>query len=345
MHNCHDDSIDPRLLDLRSSDLSVILLSAPSWPEEDPASFDHDAFQEEFPQAGKRHVQRSQPVSGLSLLFAAEREPPAVPISQECSGLDAASVEQQWLDLDCSQPQEPSSWPGNDFDHALADPSPSIITTDESCLDDGLWDEDHSFAFGVYDTPTGVDDSSQVASQPRRQSFADIEYGWSGHDSVQDVAGSPSVDEPDGSTYLHAFENRFLSPDNLWTQPIAVPIRPTYSKYKPGIAASYPPGTPLRPRRGRSRAKRPLAPRRGDIISECSTPQSKPSWAGNPLSFVHEDGKGGALAPPSYPKKGRRIGRYVDVLKPLLLSDESNDCFPHSYWILTYDLSVFPKLK
>lgn len=331
MHNRHDESIDPRLLDLRSSDLSFVSLSAPSWPEEDPASFANDAFQEQFRQTEKRHVQRSQPVSGLSLLFAAGREPPAVHISQESSGLDVASVEQQWLDLDSSQPQEHSSWPGNDFDHALTDPSPSIIATDESCREDGFWDEDdQSFAFGVYDTATDVDDSSQAASQPRRQSFAEIDYGWSGHDSVQDVAGSPSVDELDGSTYLHAFENRFLSPDNLWTQPIAVPIRPTYAKHKPGIAASYPPGTPQRPRRGRSRAKRPLAPRRGDVISECSTPQNKPSWAGNPLSFVHEDGKGGALVPPSYPKKGRRIGRYVDILKPLLLSDESNDCFPYS---------------
>ncbi|KAL8989609.1 MAG: hypothetical protein Q9177_001540 [Variospora cf. flavescens] len=263
----------------------------------------------DFPPPEKLHGQRSQPTSGLSLLFAAGREPPVVDGTQESSGLNMPSVQQQWPDVDSSKTQEDFRWPGNAFDHHSADPAPSIIATDESYLEDCFWQEDHPFAFAVYDTATDIDDSSQAASQHRRPSFAEIDYQSTGHGNSQDLVGSPLVDKPHDGSHSQAFDNGLSSSDDLWTQPIAVPIRPTYNKYKPGIAASYPPATPQHPRHRRSRSKRPLAPRYGDVVSECPTPQSKPLWTANSLCIVHEDGKGGALVPPSTPKKGRRVGR------------------------------------
>ncbi|KAI4290152.1 MAG: hypothetical protein L6R35_000581 [Caloplaca aegaea] len=409
MHNRQDEGIDPRLLDLRGSDVSVISPTASScsvdhglsmprgaadgvftsttenditlrnepalkaiqrgnhepWnhlytlPTHAPQSpncahesttfeSDDDRYsrlqrarpsvdlpggrwtEADFPPPEKLHGQRSQPTSGLSLLFAAGREPPVVDGTQESSGLNMPSVQQQWPDVDSSKTQEDCRWPGNAFDHHSADPAPSIIATDESYLEDGFWQEDHPFAFAVYDTATDIDDSSQAASQHRRPSFAEIDYQSTGYGNRQDLVGSPLVDEPHDGSHSQAFDNGLSNSDDLWTQPIAVPMRPTYNKYKPGIAASYPPAVPQHPRYRRSRSKRPLAPRYGDVVSECPTPQSKPLWTGNSLCIVHEDGKGGALVPPSTSKKGRRVGRYVDVLKLLLLGDKSGDCFHRS---------------
>ncbi|KAL9018124.1 MAG: hypothetical protein Q9185_004590 [Variospora sp. 1 TL-2023] len=359
MHNRQDEGIDPRLLDLRGSDVSAISPTASSWHGKIPVCFDHDSSHQagavgtwdlfrlqrarpsvdlpegrwteaDFPPPEKVHGQRSQPTSGLSLLFAAGREPPVADGTQESSGLNMPSVQQQWPDVDSSQTQEDFRWPGNAFDHHSADPAPSIIATDESYLEDVFWQDDHPFAFAVYDTATDIDDSSQAASQHRRPSFAEIDYQSTGHGNRQDLVGNPLVDKPHDGSHSQAFDNRLSSSDDLWTQPIAVPMRPTYNKYKPGIAASYPPAAPQHPRYRRSRSKRPLAPRYGDVVSECPTPQSKPLWTGNSLCIVHEDGKGKALVPPSTPKKGRRVGRYVGVLKLWLLGDESGDCFHRS---------------
>lgn len=263
-------------------------------------------------QAGKHHGSGTQPSSSLSFRFATRNQTPAV---------QAPSTDQQWLSTGPGQLSDGACCSGDVVEYAFAcnrinptlpsEPPPSIITTDESYAEESFWDGGRHILGSVYDTATDIDGSSQAASQLHHQSLADVDFRHPGYGSPQNNTWSPLVDRSDDGSRLQEFDSRFLSPCDLGTQPIAVPFRPTYDSYKPGIAASYPPASIDRPRCRKSTAKRAIAPRRRRAVTECPTPQGQTSMAGHSLSIVREDGKGGTSFPPLTPKKGRRIGWYV----------------------------------
>lgn len=271
----------------------------------------------------RHHGPMSQTGSGISLLFGAEQRSPSVNANPDSEGLNAPATG-EWSNLNPKNTPDNPAYSTNFFDRALPYNSvsspytsqhpPSIITTDRSCPEGHFWEESDPFSCRVYDTSTDIDSSSQAASQPRRQSFADIDFMYPGCGNMQDM-GSSSVNELDEKSHTHAFDSRFLSPSDLRTQPIAVPSRPfesTYDSFKPGIAASYPPAALRRPFHGRS-TNRAIAPRSRGVVSECPTPQNVNWKANNEFSVVREDGKGGAVVSPLTPKKGRRIGWYVQA--------------------------------
>lgn len=275
-------------------------------------------------QPHERHYgPRSQSGSGLSLLFGAQQQSPTVNDDPDSEGLNAPAEGIEWSNSssrhppdnpDCSSNFFGPGPPYNSFNSPFPSQCPpSIVTTDQSYPEERFWDQTDPFSRHVYDTSTDLDSSSQAASQPRRQSFADIDFMYSGCGILQDI-GSPSVNEPHEGSHAQPFDSRFLSPSDLRAQPIAIPSRPfesTYDSFKPGIAASYPPAALRRPRHGRSTANRAIAPRSRGVETECPTPQTMNWQADNHLSVVREDGKGGTLVSPSTPKKGRRIGGYV----------------------------------
>ncbi|KAL8939865.1 MAG: hypothetical protein Q9216_003116 [Gyalolechia sp. 2 TL-2023] len=227
--------------------------------------------------ARKSFGSRMQPRSGLTSLFERQPQPPTVVVAGEDNLLGLPSVEQE-----CPLSTDPSSF-GNycHFGNALdpmdisfaSDPPPSVLSTD----DEDFLEEASASSQYMKESSVDVPDDLDAFQTPFQPSEVDFNWRLPTH---------------------RGYDRRYLSPVDLRARPEAVPTAPS-NNYKPGVAHSYPPA--------RTTTDRHIAPRSNITTSEYSTPPKRVSSEANVLAIVREDGKGGALLPPSTPKKGRRI--------------------------------------
>ncbi|KAL8839892.1 MAG: hypothetical protein Q9170_001572 [Blastenia crenularia] len=249
-------------------------------------------------QPGSPYDPKMQARSGLSSLFTTKPKPPAVIVDGEDSLMSPSWIEQQCPVSNLVQfigdPCESGTY--NHYDDAFnapnppspSDPPPSILSTDESFLDEGLLEGGNPLS--CFDDIYG---NGRDVLQHRRQSSAGIGCTSSNGNECPVRQGM-------------RYDNRFLSPVDPRSRPEAVPRRWPYDCFKPGIAASYPPAATDCQHRGRS-TERHIAPRSSGAATECTTPRSMALPEVGTLAIVREDGKGGTLLSPSTPKRGRRV--------------------------------------
>ncbi|KAL8936331.1 MAG: hypothetical protein Q9211_004241 [Gyalolechia sp. 1 TL-2023] len=216
--------------------------------------------------------------SGLTSLFETQPKPPTLIVAGEDNLLGSPSVEQQ-----CPLLGDPSNignycYSNNEYDPTNSsfpsDPPPSVFSTDDECF----LEEASASSYNVKGSSDDVHGDPRDALQTRHQpSVADVNWDFPEHGR---------------------YDKRYLIPVDPWTRPVAVPKNLSNNYYTPGVAHSYPPA--------RVTAGRCIAPSSNIASTESPTPPKRAVSEVNVLAIVREDGKGGALLPPSTPKKGRR---------------------------------------
>ncbi|KAL9030360.1 MAG: hypothetical protein Q9196_001510 [Gyalolechia fulgens] len=216
--------------------------------------------------------------SGLTSLFETQPKPPTLIVAGEDNLLGSPSVEQQ-----CPLLGDPSNignycYSNNEYDPTNSsfpsDPPPSVFSTDDECF----LEEASASSYNVKGSSDDVHGDPRDALQTRHQpSVADVNWDFPEHGR---------------------YDKRYLIPVDPWTRPVAVPKNLSNNYYTPGVAHSYPPA--------RVTAGRCIALSSNIASTESPTPPKRAVSEVNVLAIVREDGKGGALLPPSTPKKGRR---------------------------------------
>lgn len=238
-------------------------------------------------QAGYSFGSKPPTRSGLTSLFEDQPEPPTVIVDVEETLSNPPSIEQQ-----CPLFGESSY-----FDHYYHSPN-------------ALGPMNSSFTLDAPPSAFSTDDED-VLEEASVSSYSAKDLSSHLHNDARDVLQirhEPSSEYADWSFPENDnYDKRFLSPIDLRTRPEAIPANPLHDQSRPSIAYSYPLATSDHTHLGRMTTDAPIAPRSNTTVTEGTMPPKRSSSEVNILAIVREDGRGGALLPPSAPKKGRRI--------------------------------------